>query len=150
MSLRTVAFSTPFVFALLLGTANTAMNVSLYRKWTVDPAKDLKAVSLLGSAPNILAVNPSLPVKDVATVPNVVSEAPMATEAPSVNACCTVPPAEMTMILASPLTQATALLTMFLKGGSPLLDLCIEQTKNSASEPQFLFFASLLPCSFRS
>ena len=52
--------------------------------------------------------------------------------------------------LASPLTQATALLTMFLKGGSPLLDLCIEQTKNSASEPQFLFFASLLPCSFRS
>lgn len=52
-------------YTLLLGTANTAMNVSLYKKWPVDPVRDFKAVSLLGSAPNMLAVNPSVPVRTV-------------------------------------------------------------------------------------
>jgi len=55
----------PDGYTLLLGTANTAMNVSLYSKWTVDPVRDFRAVALLGSAPNILAVHPSLPVKTV-------------------------------------------------------------------------------------
>jgi tripartite-type tricarboxylate transporter receptor subunit TctC len=59
------ARAAPDGYTLLLGTANTAMNVSLYRRWTVDPVKDLKAVSLLGAAPNMLAVNPTLPVKNV-------------------------------------------------------------------------------------
>ncbi len=59
------ARAAPDGYTLLLGTANTAMNVSLYRRWTVDPVKDLKAVSLLGSAPNMLAVNPTLPVRNV-------------------------------------------------------------------------------------
>jgi tripartite-type tricarboxylate transporter receptor subunit TctC len=52
-------------YTLLLGTANTAMNVSLYKTWSVDPVKDLKAVALLGSAPNMLAVNPAFPAKNV-------------------------------------------------------------------------------------
>lgn len=55
----------PDGYTLLLGTANTAMNVSLYSKWRVNPLKDFQAVSLLGSAPNVLAVHPSLPVKTV-------------------------------------------------------------------------------------
>lgn len=55
----------PDGYTILLGTANTAMNVSLYSKWTVDPVRDFRAVALLGSAPNILAVHPSLPVKTV-------------------------------------------------------------------------------------
>jgi len=55
----------PDGYTVLLATANTAMNVSLYTKWTVDPLKDFDAVSLLGSAPNILAVHPSLPAKTV-------------------------------------------------------------------------------------
>jgi len=55
----------PDGYTLLLGTANTAMNVSLYGKRSVDPVKEFTAVSLLGAAPNILAVHPSLPVKTV-------------------------------------------------------------------------------------
>lgn len=55
----------PDGYTVLLGTANTAMNVSLYSKWRVNPLKDFQAVSLLGSAPNVLAVHPSLPVKTV-------------------------------------------------------------------------------------
>ncbi len=57
--------TTPDGYTIVLGTANTAMNVSLYSKWKVDPLKDFQAVALLGSAPNILAVHPSLPVKTV-------------------------------------------------------------------------------------
>jgi tripartite-type tricarboxylate transporter receptor subunit TctC len=59
------ARAAPDGYTLLLATANTAMNVSLYKTWSVDPVKDLKPVALLGSAPNLLAVNPALPVKNV-------------------------------------------------------------------------------------
>jgi tripartite-type tricarboxylate transporter receptor subunit TctC len=59
------ARAAPDGYTLLLATANTAMNVSLYKTWTVDPVKDLKAVALLGSAPNMLAVNPGFAAKNV-------------------------------------------------------------------------------------
>src|SRR4051812_439821 len=36
-------------YTLVLATANVAVNASLYKHWPIDPAKDLKAVSLLGS-----------------------------------------------------------------------------------------------------
>jgi tripartite-type tricarboxylate transporter receptor subunit TctC len=50
---------------LFLATANLAMGVSLYTHWPVKPIRDFRAVSLLGSAPNILAVNASMPVRNV-------------------------------------------------------------------------------------
>jgi tripartite-type tricarboxylate transporter receptor subunit TctC len=56
----------PDGYTILLGSANTAMNVSLYGKRSVDPLKEFAAVALLASAPNILVVHPSLPVKTVA------------------------------------------------------------------------------------
>jgi tripartite-type tricarboxylate transporter receptor subunit TctC len=62
---ETAARAAPDGYTLLLATANTAMNVSLYKKWSVNPVRDLEAVALLGSAPNMIAVNPSLPVKSV-------------------------------------------------------------------------------------
>jgi tripartite-type tricarboxylate transporter receptor subunit TctC len=51
---------------LFLGTANTAMNVSLYGDRMVDPLKEFAPVALLASAPNMLVVNPALPVKTAA------------------------------------------------------------------------------------
>ena len=59
------ARAAPDGYTLVLATANMAMNVSLYPKWPVNPSRDLLAVSHLGSAPNIIAVHPSLPVKSV-------------------------------------------------------------------------------------
>jgi tripartite-type tricarboxylate transporter receptor subunit TctC len=59
------ARAAPDGYTLVLATANVAVNASLYKQWSIDPARDLKAVSLLGSAPNVIAVNPSLPVANV-------------------------------------------------------------------------------------
>jgi len=56
----------PDGYTLLLGTANTAMNVSLYGKRAVDPLKVFLPVALLASAPNMLVINPAMPVKTVA------------------------------------------------------------------------------------
>jgi tripartite-type tricarboxylate transporter receptor subunit TctC len=50
---------------ILLGTANTAMNVSLYGSRMVDPIKEFAPVALLASAPNMLTVHSSVPVKTV-------------------------------------------------------------------------------------
>jgi tripartite-type tricarboxylate transporter receptor subunit TctC len=50
---------------LVLITSNATVNVSLYPNWGVNPARDFRPVSLLGSAPNMIAVNPTLPVKNV-------------------------------------------------------------------------------------
>ena len=60
------ARSAPDGYTIVLASANTAMNVSLYAGRSVDPVKEFKPVALLASAPNILVVHPSLPVKTVA------------------------------------------------------------------------------------
>jgi tripartite-type tricarboxylate transporter receptor subunit TctC len=52
-------------YTLTLATANMAMNVALYPNWGINPIKDFAPVALLGSAPNIIAVNPTLPAKTV-------------------------------------------------------------------------------------
>lgn len=55
----------PDGYTIVLTSANTAMNVSLYQGKSIDPMKELTAISLLGSAPNIVAVHPSLPVRSI-------------------------------------------------------------------------------------
>ena len=55
----------PDGYTIVLTSANTAMNVSLYQGKAIDPVKDLAAISLLGSAPNIVSVHPSLPVRSI-------------------------------------------------------------------------------------
>src|SRR5262245_41300188 len=51
-------------YTLLVGTVSSiAINAFLYTKLNFDPARDLQPVSLLVRFPNLLFVNPKLPVK---------------------------------------------------------------------------------------
>ncbi|MDM0087407.1 MULTISPECIES: tripartite tricarboxylate transporter substrate binding protein [unclassified Variovorax] len=61
-----VARATPDGQTLLFGTSGPlAINVSLYRKPGYDPVKSFAPVIQVGYLPNILVVNPALPVKNV-------------------------------------------------------------------------------------
>jgi len=54
-------------YTLIMANAGShAINAALYSKLPYDPAKDFAAVALVGIAPNMMSVNPSLPVKSVA------------------------------------------------------------------------------------
>jgi tripartite-type tricarboxylate transporter receptor subunit TctC len=53
-------------YTLLFATASIAVNASLQKKSsTFDPVRDLEVVSLVSSAPLVLSVHPSMPVKTV-------------------------------------------------------------------------------------
>ncbi|GAA6120403.1 tripartite tricarboxylate transporter substrate binding protein [Acidovorax sp. FG27] len=54
-------------YTLLFGTVGTsAINASLYHRLPYDPKKDFTSVAPFASVPNILVVNPLVPVKTVA------------------------------------------------------------------------------------
>ena len=60
------AKSPPDGYTLVTGNnATFAANVSLYKKLPFDPVKDFIPVVLVATQPNILVVNPSLPVRTV-------------------------------------------------------------------------------------
>lgn len=60
-----VAKAAPDGYTLLMGSEVVAINTSLYTKLSYDPVKDLAPITLVGTVPNILIVNPSLPVNSV-------------------------------------------------------------------------------------
>ena len=60
-----VAKASPDGYTLLMGSEVVAINTSLYSKLSYDPVKDLAPITLVGTVPNILIVNPSLPVNSV-------------------------------------------------------------------------------------
>jgi tripartite-type tricarboxylate transporter receptor subunit TctC len=61
-----VAKSPPDGYTLLMGTVGTqAINASLYAKMPYDAAKDFAPIVLVAGVPNVLVVNPSLPVNSV-------------------------------------------------------------------------------------
>jgi tripartite-type tricarboxylate transporter receptor subunit TctC len=61
-----VAKSPPDGYTLLMGTVGThAINPSLYAKMPYDHVKDFVPVILVAGVPNVLVVNPSLPVNSV-------------------------------------------------------------------------------------
>ena len=60
-----VARSSPDGYTLLLTGPNHSINPSLYQNLSYDPEKDFAPVTLLAVLPNILAVNPSVPAKNL-------------------------------------------------------------------------------------
>lgn len=60
-----VAKATPDGYTLLMGSEIVAINTSLYSKLGYDPLKDLAPIVLVGTVPNILIVNPAVPVNNV-------------------------------------------------------------------------------------
>ena len=62
-----VAKAAPDGYTLLMGTVGThAINASLYAKMPYDHIKDFAPVILVAGVPNVLVVNPALPVNSVA------------------------------------------------------------------------------------
>jgi tripartite-type tricarboxylate transporter receptor subunit TctC len=62
-----VAKAAPDGYTLLFNTIGPiAVNVSLFDKLPYDPIKDLAPISLVAKMPNILTVNPGVPVKNLA------------------------------------------------------------------------------------
>jgi tripartite-type tricarboxylate transporter receptor subunit TctC len=60
------ARSAPDGYTLFLGgTAQLAVNSSLYKKLAYDPVKDFAPIILVGSSPNIAVANPSLPARSL-------------------------------------------------------------------------------------
>jgi tripartite-type tricarboxylate transporter receptor subunit TctC len=61
-----VAHAAPDGYTLLIGSNGPiAINKALYDKLPFDPDRDLKPISLLAGAPQILAVHPSVPAGDL-------------------------------------------------------------------------------------
>lgn len=60
-----VARSAPDGYTLSLSSTALAINGSLYKKLDYDPVKDFVPVAIFAEAPNLLLVNPKLPVKSV-------------------------------------------------------------------------------------
>jgi tripartite-type tricarboxylate transporter receptor subunit TctC len=65
-----VAKATPDGYTLLLAPSSIAIAPSLYAKLPFDPVKDFAPVTLLGSIPMVVVVNPDFPAK---TIPELIS-----------------------------------------------------------------------------
>ena len=65
LAMDAVAKSAPDGYTLLMGTPGLATNPSLYSKLPFDPAKDFAPISLVGTVPNVLVVNPAVPARSV-------------------------------------------------------------------------------------
>ena len=61
-----VAKSPPDGYTLLSGSSSLALANSLFSKLTYNPMTDLVPITLIGSSPMLVTVNPSFPVKSVA------------------------------------------------------------------------------------
>ncbi len=63
-----VAHAPPDGYTLLVGGVPNTVNKFLFKKLSYDLVRDLAPVSLMTTAPNVLAVHPSLPVRSVAAL----------------------------------------------------------------------------------
>lgn len=59
------AAAPPDGYTLLMSSISIAFDTTLYKKLPYDPLRDLAPVSMVATQPNIVVVNPSLPVKSV-------------------------------------------------------------------------------------
>jgi tripartite-type tricarboxylate transporter receptor subunit TctC len=60
-----VARAAPDGYTLLVGGVPNSVNMSLYKKLPYDTVRDFAPVTRISTAPNILAIHPSVPVKTV-------------------------------------------------------------------------------------
>lgn len=68
---ESVARSIPNGYTILMGTIGThGVATSLYKQIPYDPEKDFAPISLVATFPSLLAINPSLPVKNVKELTN--------------------------------------------------------------------------------
>ena len=61
----TVARAKPDGYTVLLNTSSLAISPAIYQKLPYDTLRDLAPVTLAASAPNLMVVHPSVPVKSV-------------------------------------------------------------------------------------
>src|SRR6266849_4841370 len=60
------AKAAPDGYTLVLVAPSLAISPSLYAKLNYDPVRDLAPVSLVGTVPNVLITNPSVPARNLA------------------------------------------------------------------------------------
>jgi len=65
IGIEAAARAAPDGYTLLMVASTLALNSVLYNKVPYDPVKDFAPVTLAATAPNILIVNPSLPVRSL-------------------------------------------------------------------------------------
>ena len=65
LAMEAVAKAAPDGYTLLMGTPGLATNPSLYGSLPFDPLRDFAPISLVGTVPNVLVVNPKLPASSV-------------------------------------------------------------------------------------
>lgn len=63
-------------YTLYLYTIANTINASLYNKLGYDPVKDFEPIGLIAKIPNLLVVNPGLPIKSVADYVKFAKETP--------------------------------------------------------------------------
>ena len=66
IGIEAAARSAPDGYTLLMTASTLALNSVLYKKVPYDPVKDFAPITLAATAPNILIVNPGLPVRTTA------------------------------------------------------------------------------------
>ena len=129
-----VARSAPDGYTMLLGNNGIlAINLSLYPRIGFDPVKDFAPVVLIASQPNILVVNPSVPVESVKALVALAKSKPGQLNYAS-------PGAGTTGHLAAELFKTLAGVNMFVipfKGGGPAVLAVI------SGECQFTFATAL-------
>ena len=66
IGIEAAARAAPDGYTLLVTASTIALNSVLYKKVPYDPVRDFAPITLAATAPNILVVNPKLPIKSVA------------------------------------------------------------------------------------
>ena len=66
IGIEAAARAAPDGYTLLVSASTIALNSVLYKKVPYDPVRDFAPITLAATAPNILVVNPKLPIKSLA------------------------------------------------------------------------------------
>jgi tripartite-type tricarboxylate transporter receptor subunit TctC len=76
IGIEAAARAAPDGYTLLVSASTIALNSVLYKKVPYDPVRDFAPITLAATAPNILVVNPKLPIQSVADLISAAKAAP--------------------------------------------------------------------------